>query len=46
MGKRNTKVIGYDILVNYSYGQGETRIGANKENNNPKKSHEILIVKK
>tara|TARA_A100001201_G_scaffold94698_1_gene82073 strand:- start:1678 stop:2568 length:891 start_codon:yes stop_codon:yes gene_type:complete len=29
----------------YSYGQGETRIGKNKENNDPKKSHEILILK-
>lgn len=31
---------------NYSMGNGETRIGKNKENNNPKKSHEILIVKR
>lgn len=30
----------------YSYGQGETRIGKNKINNNPKQSHEILIIKK
>jgi len=30
----------------YSYGQGETRIGKNKQNNDPKKSHEILIIKK
>ena len=29
----------------YSYGQGETRIGKNKQNNDPKKSHEILIIK-
>jgi DNA adenine methylase len=29
----------------YSYGQGETRIGKNKKNNDPKKSHEILIIK-
>lgn len=29
----------------YSYGQGETRVGKNKENNDPKKSHEILIIK-
>jgi|TARA_R100000081_G_scaffold60459_1_gene30261 DNA adenine methylase len=29
----------------YSYGQGETRIGKNKENNEPKESHEILIIK-
>jgi len=29
----------------YSYGQGETRIGKNKQDNTPKKSHEILIVK-
>jgi DNA adenine methylase len=29
----------------YSYGQGETRIGKNKKNNNPKQSHEILIIK-
>jgi len=28
----------------YSYGQGETRIGENKINNLPKKSHEILIT--
>jgi hypothetical protein len=28
----------------YSYGQGETRIGKNKSNNNPKDSHEILIT--
>ena len=25
--------------------QGETRVGKNKENNDPKKSHEILIIK-
>jgi len=30
----------------YSYGQGETRIGKNKKNNDPKKSHEILIIKR
>ena len=29
----------------YSYGQGETRIGKNKKNNDPKQSHEILIIK-
>jgi DNA adenine methylase len=29
----------------YSFGQGETRIGKNKENNDPKESHEILIIK-
>jgi len=29
----------------YSYGQGETRIGKNKDNNDPKESHEILIIK-
>ena len=29
----------------YSYGQGETRIGKNKKNNEPKQSHEILIIK-
>ena len=29
----------------YSYGQGETRIGKNKKSNDPKKSHEILIIK-
>ena len=29
----------------YSYGQGETRIGKNKDSNDPKKSHEILIIK-
>ena len=29
----------------YSYSLGETRIGKNKETNNPKASHEILIVK-
>ena len=29
----------------YSYGQGETRIGKNKQNNDPKKSHEILMIK-
>jgi DNA adenine methylase len=29
----------------YSYGQGETRIGRNKTNNAPKLSHEILIIK-
>lgn len=28
----------------YSFGQGETRIGKNKENNEPKKSHEIIIT--
>lgn len=28
----------------YSYGQGETRIGKNKIDNRPKKSHEILIT--
>lgn len=30
----------------YSFGSGETRIGKNKINNDPKKSHEILIVKR
>lgn len=32
----------------YSYGQGETRVGKNKQDtgNTPKASHEILIVKK
>ena len=30
----------------YSYGQGETRIGKNKQNNDPKESHEILIIKR
>lgn len=30
----------------YSYALGETRIGKNKKNNDPKKSHEILIVKR
>lgn len=29
----------------YSYSLGETRIGKNKETNDPKASHEILIVK-
>jgi len=29
----------------YSYALGETRIGKNKEDNQPKESHEILIVK-
>jgi DNA adenine methylase len=29
----------------YSYGQGETRVGKNKKNNDPKQSHEILIIK-
>jgi DNA adenine methylase len=29
----------------YSFGQGETRIGKNKDNNDPKESHEILIIK-
>ena len=29
----------------YAYGQGETRIGKNKKNNDPKQSHEILIIK-
>jgi len=29
----------------YSYALGETRVGKNKENNDPKQSHEILIVK-
>jgi len=29
----------------YSYGQGETRVGKNKEDNAPKRSHEILIIK-
>jgi DNA adenine methylase len=29
----------------YSYALGETRIGKNKESNEPKKSHEILIIK-
>ena len=29
----------------YSYGQRETRIGKNKKNNDPKQSHEILIIK-
>ena len=29
----------------YSYGQGETRIGKNKKNNDPKQSHEIHIIK-
>ena len=31
---------------NYSFGNGEIRIGKNKVNNDPKKSHEILIVKR
>jgi len=31
---------------NYSYGSGERRIGKNKTDNIPKKSHEILIIKK
>ena len=30
----------------YSFGQGETRIGKNKIDNQPKKSHEILIIKR
>ena len=30
----------------YSYALGETRIGKNKKNNDPKESHEILIVKR
>ena len=30
----------------YSYSLGETRVGKNKENNDPKKSHEILIIKR
>jgi DNA adenine methylase len=30
----------------YSYGQGETRIGKNKIDNSPKESHEILITNK
>ncbi len=29
----------------YSFGQGETRIGKNKTDNQPKESHEILIIK-
>ena len=29
----------------YSFGQGETRIGKNKTDNKPKESHEILIIK-
>lgn len=29
----------------YSYALGEKRIGKNKDNNDPKQSHEILIVK-
>ena len=28
----------------YSYGQGETRIGKNKQNNDPKKSHRNTIL--
>jgi DNA adenine methylase len=30
----------------YSLGQGETRIGSNREDSHVKKSHEILIIKK
>ena len=30
----------------YSYALGEKRIGKNKVNNDPKKSHEILIIKR
>lgn len=30
----------------YSYALGETRIGKNKEDNSPKESHEILIIKR
>jgi DNA adenine methylase len=31
---------------NYSFSNGETRIGKNKVNNTPKRSHEILIIKR
>lgn len=30
----------------YSYSLGETRVGKNKVNNDPKESHEILIIKR
>ena len=30
----------------YSYALGETRVGKNKVNNDPKESHEILIIKR
>ena len=39
----------YEIVYpewHYSYALGEKRIGKNKVNNDPKKSHEILIIKR
>ena len=41
-----TKTLNRYFQIGYSYGQGETRIGKNREDGKiTKESHEIIIVK-